>query len=289
MQEGKSVLRDGVNTETVLLAVAKAIQAKFTRSDWIELGLLTGVRQKIMDHNRLLRSLDFGDDDYFGCVAEVVPLVLGEKARLSPSARRTLSSRFPNFAQVEDFLDLPVWLRTSEPDLYTKLYGGPLPVDALQAAAAKLGVTDVDEHAVRIRRGLREDPAQAIGSAKELLETVLKSILGLHGTGKETKLEVPALIKKANVQLGLNAGGVLGSDAAAEQRRKVLGSLAQVVTSTAELRNAGFGTGHGISQRPELDVPTARMVVDAAVTVAHFYMEANLAARPVDGFEDQEA
>jgi hypothetical protein len=90
---------------------------------------------------------------------------------------------------VEDFLGLPDWLRKSEPELYAKMYGGPVPVDDLQAAAAELGITDVDEHAVRIRRGLRDDPAQAIGSAKELLETVLKSILGLHGTGKATKLD----------------------------------------------------------------------------------------------------
>lgn len=280
------MLRDGVNTETVLLAVAKAINAKFSRSDWIELGLITGMRQEILDHPRLLRSLSFGDEDYFACVAEMVPRVMGERTRMPRAARATVSSRFPHFAQVEDFLDLPAWLRTAEPVIYAKLYGGPPPVDELQAAAAKLGITDVDEHAVRIRRGLQDDPAQAIGSAKELLETVLKSILGLHGTGKETKLEIPALVKKANVALGLDAGGVRGSDAAAEQRRKVLGSLTQLVMSTAELRNAGFGTGHGISRRPELDAPTARLVVDAAVTAAHFYMEANLAAAPADDVDD---
>ncbi|WP_217570611.1 abortive infection family protein [Streptomyces sp. GbtcB7] len=271
------MLREGVRPETVVLAVAKAIEAKFSRSDWIELSLLTGVREEVVSHDRLLRSLNWGDDDYFGHVADMVPLLLGASERQPGSQRRSVSSRFPNFAQVEQFLDLPAWLRTSEPDLYAKLYGGPVPVDALQAAAAELGVIDVDEHAVRIRRGLREDPAQAIGSAKELLETVLKSILGLHGTGKETKLDVPVLLRKANVQLGLDAGGVRGSDAAAEQRRRMLGSLAQLVISTAELRNAGFGTGHGLSQRPELDVPTARMVVAAAVTVAQFYIEAHAA------------
>ncbi len=47
---------------------------------------------------------------------------------------------------------------------------------------------DVDEHAARIRRGLVDDPAQAIGSSKELLETVLKAVLGLHGNGPETRL-----------------------------------------------------------------------------------------------------
>jgi hypothetical protein len=272
------VLRDHVKPDTIILAVAKAIEAKFDRSTWLELALLTGTRDEVLAHPRLLRSLDWGDSDYFGHVIEMVPRVLGERAGRRPMPTES-GSRFPNFKVIEDFLDLPDWLHKSEPDLYAKLYGGPVPVDALETAATELGVTDVDEHAVRIRRGLHDDPAQAIGSAKELLETVLKSILGLHGTGKATKLDVPELLKKANVRLGLDAGGVRSSDPGAEQRRKALGSLAQLVIATAELRNAGFGTGHGISQRPELDVPTARLVVAAAVAVATFYIEADAAAK----------
>ncbi|MEU1931158.1 abortive infection family protein [Streptomyces sp. NPDC019826] len=258
--------------------MAKATEAKFDRSMWLELALITGTRDRVLAHPRLLRSLDWGDPDYFGHIIEMVPHILGESTgRPTPHGS---APRFPNFTVVEDFLDLPDWLHKSEPDLYAKLYGGPVPVDVLQAAAAELGITDVDEHAVRIRRGLHEDPAQAIGSAKELLETVLKSILGLHGTGKATKLDVPELLKKANVQLGLDAAGVRGADPGAEQRRKALGSLAQLVIATAELRNAGFGTGHGVSQRPALDVPTARLVVAAAVAVATFYIEAHAAAGP---------
>lgn len=271
------MLRDDVKPDTVILAVAKAIEAKFNRGMWLELALLTGTRDEVLAHRRLLRSLDWGDDDYFGNVIEIVPRLLGEPRHPVPR-RRGLS--FPNFDVVEDFLGLPGWLRKSEPELYAKMYGGPVPVDALQAAAAELGITDVDEHAVRIRRGLRDDPAQAIGSAKELLETVLKSILGLHGTGKATKLDLPELLKKANVQLGLDAAGVRSGDPGAEQRRKALGSLAQLVIATAELRNAGLGTGHGVSRRPELDVPTARLVVAAAVAVATFYIEADAATGP---------
>jgi Abortive infection C-terminus len=105
-------------------------------------------------------------------------------------------------------------------------------------------------------------------------------ILGLHSTGKATKLDVPDLLKKANVHLGLDAAGVRSGDPGAEQRRKALGSLAQLMVTTAELRNAGFGTGHGLSRRPELDVPTARLVVAAAVAVATFYIEAHAAAGP---------
>ena len=95
---------------------------------------------------------------------------------------------------------MPSWLRKHEPALYQTLNGGTddTVLDELQVAAEQLGIDDVDEHAARIRRGLVDDPAQAIGSSKELLETVLKAVLGLHGTGRETRLDVPVLLHRAS-------------------------------------------------------------------------------------------
>jgi hypothetical protein len=126
--------------------------------------------------------------------------------------------------------------------LYTSLYAGEDEsfVDDLQAAAGALGLEDVDVHAARIRRGLREDPGLAIGASKELLETVLKAILGLHGNGPETMLDVPKLVKEANVRLGLDASGHRGAEAGAEQRRRLFGSLSTIIASVSELRNAGL-------------------------------------------------
>jgi hypothetical protein len=275
------VLRENVNSDKVILAVAKAINAKFDRGKWLELALLTNSTDAVQGHRRLLRSLDWGDEDYFGNVIEVVPRILGERSWTPSPLAGSAESRFPDFKTVEEFVGLPGWLRDHEPELYAELYGGQpdgVTVDELQAAAAGLGLADIDEHAARIRRGLHEDPAQAIGSAKELLETVLKAVLGLHGTGPETKVDVPKLLKEASVKLGLDPKGLRGDEPGAEQRRKTLGALGQLVTGIAELRNAGFGTGHGVSQRPELDVATARLAVAAAVAAATFYIEAHAAA-----------
>jgi hypothetical protein len=171
------------------------------------------------------------------------------------------------------------WLAANNRSLHDELYSGESAavLDELQDAAQRLGIPDLGMHAVRIRRGIHDDPAQAIGSAKELLETALKAILELHGTGPETKLEIPKLIKQANLRLGFDASSVRDADPGSEQRRRVLGSLAQIVNSTGELRNAGLGTGHGTSRGPVLDVATARLVVSAAVAVATFYIEAHAA------------
>ena len=265
-------MRSDASNDVILRAVVKAIEATFDRSKWMELGLLTGTLGYIQGHGRLLRSLNWSDSDYLACVIEAVPVVLGDTQRLG-------GTEFANLAMVEEYLNLSSWLREHDSALYEVLYAGEgnLVVDELQAAAKRLGIQDVDEHAARIRRGLRDDPAQAIGSSKELLETVLKAVLELHGNGPETKIDIPRLVKDASVRLGLDAGGHRGDEPGAEQRRKLFGSLSSIVHAAAELRNAGFGTGHGGSQRPALDIATARLVVSSAVAVASFYIEASAA------------
>jgi hypothetical protein len=276
-------MRSEAKANRVTLALGRAIEATFTPGDWLELGLITDSDDIIRSHRRLLRSLEWGDPDYSGNILEVLPKILGDRRgpRLSPRA----TDRFPNLTLVEEKVGLKEWLAANDRQLYQELYAGEdsVVLNELDDAADRLGIPDIDMHAARIRRGLHTDPAQAIGSAKELLETTLKAILGLHGTGSETKLEIPQLVKRAGVELGLDAGTVPDAVPGAAQRRKVLGSLAQIVNSTAELRNAGLGTGHGVSQGPVLDVATARMVVSAAVAVATFYAEAYAALQSSSG------
>jgi hypothetical protein len=270
-------MRADAKASDALLAVAEAVEATFAKGDWLTLGLVTDSQDVVEGHRRLLRSLDWGDGDYSGNVLDVLPAVLG--ARPGASVRGLAAECFPNLRIVEEHLDLERWLAANAPAKHQTLYAGEdaAALDELGEAAGSLGISDIDMHATRIRRGLRDDPAQAVGSAKELLETTLKAVLGLHGTGRETKLDIPKLVKRANVDLGLDAATVDPSEPGAEHRRKVLGGLAQIVSGTAELRNAGLGTGHGISRGPTLDVATARMVVTAAVAVATFYVEAHAA------------
>jgi len=271
-------VRNDVNANKVILAVANAIEAKFGRADWIELGMLTDSRDVIENHGRLLRSLHWDDDDYRACILDVVPNMLGEK-RIPWERNR---SRFKNLAVVEEYLGLASWLREGDRALYAELYGGDdaheAATDDLQEAARSLGLSDVDEHAARIRRGLRDDPPLAIGASKELVETVFKAILGLEGAGRDTRLDVPELAKKVNVALGLDHQGARGDEPGAKQRRGILKGLNSIVNGIAEIRNEGFGTGHGVYGRPELDVATARLVVTAASAAATFYIELHAAS-----------
>jgi hypothetical protein len=210
----------------------------------------------VVGHGRLLRSLHWGDDDYGGCIFEVLPELLG--------------ADFENLRAVEEFVGLREWLKGKEPKLYAELYDdAPEPVVSLEHLEEAAGIHDVLElnrHAARIRHGITEDPAQAIGSAKELLETVLKTINGDHG--QKSREDIPELLKKAQAQLDLDPKSASGS----ETLRRTLSNLGQVVHGVAEVRSL-YGTGHGRSKSHELEVADARLVVNASITIATFLLE----------------
>ncbi len=70
--------RQDMPANLVELAVGKCLIAEMDESRWTELGLVTGTKDRIYEHPRLLRSLRFGDDDYDGHVYDMVPLLLGD-------------------------------------------------------------------------------------------------------------------------------------------------------------------------------------------------------------------
>lgn len=63
----------------IVVAVQKAIVEHFTESDWTQLAYETGTQDYLLRHKRLLRSLDWGDDDYGSCVFEVLRRFSEEK------------------------------------------------------------------------------------------------------------------------------------------------------------------------------------------------------------------
>ena len=56
----------------LMIALQQAIVAKFDSGDWHEIGYLTNSHDYITRHPRLLRSLQWDDPDYNGCVHQVL-------------------------------------------------------------------------------------------------------------------------------------------------------------------------------------------------------------------------
>lgn len=155
----------------------------------------------------------------------------------------------------------------------------PSTIDALleiQETVSKLDWGYVDRELIRIRNSIEKDPELAIGTAKELVESVSKTILTERGRAPTGKEDLPKLVQAALQALGL-------PDVSQEEKRtketarKILGALATLVLSTAELRNLR-GTGHGKHGRTVAsDSRYAALAVNAAATVTLFLVQAHTA------------
>ncbi len=188
-----------------MVGLKRAAEKAFDAGKWKELAHLLGQPAAVEDHPRLLRSLHWGDEDYPNNVFTVL--------------RKLAGDRFENLQSIVDFVDLPEWLRRNDPKLFAELCEDSVqhvPLDQCEVVGAIHNVTELGRHAARIRSGLEDgsDPELAIGSAKELLESVLRTVIGDHDQ-KPTE-DIPTLLKKAQKDLDLDPKRAPGSGARLE-------------------------------------------------------------------------
>ena len=278
----------------IQLAVGRCLIAVMDASRWTELGLLTDTADVIDRHPRLLRSLRSGDDDYGAYVFDMVPALLDEqkpKARDlddiwdPPPPALTLHQRFPNLEVVADFIDLPEWLAEHEEKLFPRLFDdaaadATLPdgtvLSAAESAAARLEVGEMRRQVDRIRRDHASDPESSVGQAKDLVETVCRTILGLTGdTAGAEKPTFPQLVKRTMLHLGIDPSQAEQHTRDAVEARiakQMLAGIASLLNGADELRNA-HGTGHGRSGAPLLDQALARMTVSLVMAAVVYLIE----------------
>lgn len=131
---------------------------------------------------------------------------------------------------------------------------------------ALIDVPALRDHIRRIHVALEEDDsALLLGSAKELLESTSKLVLG--EVGAEVPDKFPSLLKQALEVLGLHSKSVSGEDEIAAATRKILGGLQQIGLGVNELRN-DHGTGHGRAGGVKLGLRQARLAAGSAVVLA---------------------
>jgi hypothetical protein len=273
-----------------MLAVGKALASVRDRGTWMQLALLTDTRDVIEGHWRLLRALDFGDDDYEGAVYQVLPSVLGDivlHGMEPPPFGKPLhaAERFKHLDTVSNYLRVPDWLAENDPALAAQVLADDqadslLPdgtvLNAVEATAGRLGVEEMRRQVERIRRDHGEDSEALVGHVKELVESTCKTILGLTGDN-DTQDDVPALVHKTLKHLGLHPEDVEASGGDVVEARalkRLFGGLSNVLQGAAELRNRR-GAGHGRSGAPLVDDALARltagMVMSAVVYLGEIY------------------
>jgi hypothetical protein len=140
-------------------------------------------------------------------------------------------------------------------------------------AISSLAAPELGRQLERLRDAVDDDPALAIGTAKEMLETTCKTILEESGCTVLPEWDVPELLKATRKQLKLLPEDVPDAARGAETIRKLLGSLGQIGHGLAELRNL-YGSGHGRSGRAKgLSSRHARLAVGAVATLVQFLFE----------------
>lgn len=130
----------------------------------------------------------------------------------------------------------------------------------------------VEQHLQRISANTNTDPAAAIGSAKELVESVCKLILDDFGVAYGKRDDLLDLYKVVAKVLRLNRESVPESTKGSEAAHRVLTNLATAVQSLAELRNE-LGVGHGRTKLSAAFARHARLAANAARTVVEFLLE----------------
>lgn len=151
--------------------------------------------------------------------------------------------------------------------------GVPAVAHLRDASSDVVNADYVARQITRIETSVIADPDLAIGTAKELLETVAKSILDDHAEPYGRSDDLPTLLKKTRNVLELTAANIDDAAKGADIIRQLFGNLGSIAQSLAELRNH-YGTGHGKSATSGgLDARHARLAAGAAATLATFMLD----------------
>ncbi|MBO1536743.1 abortive infection family protein [Pseudomonas sp. OA65] len=125
----------------------------------------------------------------------------------------------------------------------------------------------------RLEHSIDRDPALAIGTAKELIETCCKSILTKRAIPFTKSDDLGDLTKKVAKELQLVPEGITDATKGADNIRLILRNLTQLTNNLAQLRGL-YGTGHGRDgQHRGLQPRHARLAVASAVAFIDFVSE----------------
>ncbi len=125
----------------------------------------------------------------------------------------------------------------------------------------------------RLENAVDRDPALAIGTAKDLVETCCKSILTKRGVEISPKADLPELTKCLTKELRLVPEGISDEAKGSETIRLILRNLSALTKYLAELRGL-YGSGHGRDGKHRgLEPRHARLAVAVAVAFIDFVTE----------------
>ena len=154
------------------------------------------------------------------------------------------------------------------------LAGGPN-LGPMTEVASRFDSEYLQKQINRMETALESDPALAIGTAKELIETCCKTILEERGQSLAANPDMSELTKATFKQLKLTRDDVPQTTQGAEAIRRILSNLGSISNELNRLR-ALHGTGHGqTASTYGLSPRHARLAVGASATLVRFLFESH--------------
>lgn len=155
------------------------------------------------------------------------------------------------------------------------------PIEAIRSMISASDLPGLHAEIDRLAHATEDDPSLAVGTAKEMIETICKTILDDRGLSSQGK-DLPQLVRTVARELALLPENIPDRAKGSEVIKRMLSNLNQVSQGIAELRNL-YGTGHGRDGRfVGLKPRHARLAVGAAATLGSFLLETHL-DRPTEG------
>lgn len=119
-------------------------------------------------------------------------------------------------------------------------------------------------------------PTDAIGKAKELIETCCKTILEKSGITYGKTWDIGQLANETLNTLSLLPKNISNTVKAYDEIKAILGNLRAIATNIAELRNS-YGSGHGKSSNYKgLEERHAKLAVGSSITFVTFIWDTYL-------------
>jgi Abortive infection C-terminus len=133
--------------------------------------------------------------------------------------------------------------------------------------------SDIRLHIRRLER-LEQEPEEMVGAAKDLVEATLKyAARALDGEVPGAE-KLPALSARVMKALKLHPAAIAPTKRGAEVMVSVLGGLGKVAPGLAELRNMGYGVGHGRGERISgIKRRHAELAARSAITFSAFVLD----------------
>ena len=199
--------------------ISKYVSEAFSEGDWLTLGQITGKLNKIQGHDRLFRSMSFGDDDYGHCVVEVLNDIFSDVPDQIP--------------EVIDHFDIDLWYEQKFPDKYQRIFieSSITSADFWKEGFLKLFVSHLSENKERMSAMKKEFEKWGISAfiAHEDIEPL-----------REWRNEVEAALETMEVMVAVVQPGFKESDWCCQEVGYALGRKIDIIPLRVGMDPFGF-------------------------------------------------